>query len=144
MTIAPPWQHSRSPGSWFHRTFRNPSFKSGPFIPPQAPQDESAALRAELTHKQLRELVLELDKAGFSEANLATAWREMTNQDIAARIVGYIRQPPLAIRSCPSSSARPRAAKLLASRQWTTPQRQWLQNRRPDQGQHARRPRRAG
>src|SRR2546430_17270538 len=36
-------------GLWFHRTFRNPSFKSGPFIPPQAPQDESAELRVELT-----------------------------------------------------------------------------------------------
>src|SRR5215467_4684568 len=36
-------------GLWFHRTFRNPSFRSGPFIPPQAPQDESADLRAELT-----------------------------------------------------------------------------------------------
>lgn len=36
-------------GLWFHRTFRNPSFTSGPFIPPQAPPDESADLRAELT-----------------------------------------------------------------------------------------------
>jgi len=43
----------------------------------------------ELTRKQLRELALELDRAGFSETNLATAWREMTNQDIAARIVGF-------------------------------------------------------
>ena len=59
----------------------------------------------ELTRKQLRELVLELDKAGFTETNLATAWREMTNQDIAARIVGYIRQPPSAMRSCPTTSA---------------------------------------
>jgi hypothetical protein len=42
----------------------------------------------ELTRKQLRELALTLDKAGFSEANLAVAWREMTNQEIAARIVG--------------------------------------------------------
>jgi type I restriction enzyme, R subunit len=31
--------------------------------------------------------MLEPEKAG-----LATAWCEMTNQDIAARIVGYIRQ----------------------------------------------------
>jgi type I restriction enzyme R subunit len=35
-------------GLWFHRTFRDPSFRSGPFIPPQAPLDESAELRAEL------------------------------------------------------------------------------------------------
>lgn len=46
----------------------------------------------ELTRKQLRELALELDEAGFSEKKLTTAWREMTNQDIAARIVGFIRQ----------------------------------------------------
>ena len=30
----------------------------------------------ELTRKQLRELALELDRAGYSEVNLATAWRE--------------------------------------------------------------------
>ena len=46
----------------------------------------------DLTRKQLRELALELDQAGFTETNSPTAWREMTNQDIAARIVGYIRQ----------------------------------------------------
>jgi hypothetical protein len=34
---------------------------------------------------------MELDKAGFSEVNLETAWREMTNQEIAAKIVGFIR-----------------------------------------------------
>lgn len=39
----------------------------------------------ELTRKQLRDLGVELDKAGFSEASLAAAWREMTNQEIAAR-----------------------------------------------------------
>ena len=115
-------------GLWFHRTFRNPSFKSGPFIPPQAPQDESADLRAELTHKQLRELALELDKAGFSEASLATAWREMTNQDIAARIVGYIRQAAIGDPLVPYDQRVDSALqKLLASRQCSTPQRQWLQ-----------------
>jgi type I restriction enzyme R subunit len=33
---------------WFHRTFGNPQFKSGPFLPPRPPKDESAELRAEL------------------------------------------------------------------------------------------------
>jgi type I restriction enzyme R subunit len=33
---------------WFHRTFGNPQFKSGPFLPPRPPQDESAELRVEL------------------------------------------------------------------------------------------------
>ncbi len=35
-------------GVWFHRTFGVPQFKPGPFIPPQAPMDESKELRAEL------------------------------------------------------------------------------------------------
>jgi type I restriction enzyme R subunit len=35
-------------GLWFHRTFKDASFKSGPFIPPAAPKDESQELRAEL------------------------------------------------------------------------------------------------
>src|SRR2546430_6327286 len=35
-------------GLWFHRTFKNPSFRSGPFIPPTAPKNESDDLRGEL------------------------------------------------------------------------------------------------
>jgi type I restriction enzyme R subunit len=37
----------------------------------------------DLTRSQLRELRLQLDQAGFTEANLRTAVRETTNQDIA-------------------------------------------------------------
>lgn len=81
----------------------------------------------ELTRKQLRELVLELDKAGFTETNLATAWREMTNQDIAARIVGYIRQAAIGDALQPYNERVDRALqKLLASKTWTAPQRDWL------------------
>lgn len=56
----------------------------------------------ELTRGQLRELALELDRAGFSEANLSIAWREMTNQDIAPHgsSVTSVRQPS-AIPCCP-------------------------------------------
>ncbi|MGH0038005.1 MAG: type I restriction-modification system endonuclease [Myxococcota bacterium] len=82
----------------------------------------------ELTRQQLRELVLELDRAGFSEANLATAWRETTNQDIAARIIGYIRQAAIGDPLVPYEQRVDQALqKLLASRSWTNPQRQWLQ-----------------
>ena len=49
----------------------------------------------ELTRVQLRDLQLALDQAGYTERNLEVAWREMTNQDIAARIVGFIRQAAL-------------------------------------------------
>ena len=82
----------------------------------------------DLTRKQLRELALELDRAGFSEASLATAWRETTNQDIAARIIGYVRQAAIGDPLVPYEQRVESALqKMLASRSWTTPQRQWLQ-----------------
>ena len=81
----------------------------------------------ELTRQQLRELALELDRAGFPEASLHTAWREMTNQDIAARIVGYVRQAALGDALIPYDERVDRALhNLLASRAWTGPQRDWL------------------
>ena len=81
----------------------------------------------ELTRKQLRELALELDKAGFTETGLATAWREMTNQDIAARIVGFIRQAAIGDALLPYSERVDHALhKLLARKPWTSPQRDWL------------------
>jgi type I restriction enzyme R subunit len=81
----------------------------------------------ELTRRQLRELLLELDKAGFSEANLSAAWKQMTNQEIAARIVGYIRQAALGDPLIPFEQRVDRALQsMLATRAWTTPQRQWL------------------
>ena len=33
-----------------------------------------------------------LDGAGYTEAGLQTAWRETTNQDVAASIIGFIRR----------------------------------------------------
>jgi type I restriction enzyme R subunit len=81
----------------------------------------------ELTRKQLRELELELDKAGFSEIKLDTAWHDMTNRDIAARIVGYIRQAAIGDALVPYNERVDHALqKLLASRAWTGPQREWL------------------
>jgi type I restriction enzyme R subunit len=82
----------------------------------------------DLTRKDLRVLALELDRAGFSEANLATAWREKTNQGIAARIVGYIRAAANGDPLIPYERRVDEALQsILASRPWTTPQRQWLQ-----------------
>ncbi len=40
---------------WFHRTFKDRGYKSGPFIPPAPPKDESAEMRAEFD-KMAREL----------------------------------------------------------------------------------------
>jgi type I restriction enzyme R subunit len=82
----------------------------------------------ELTRKQLRELLLALDQAGYTERNLEVAWREMTNQDIAARILGFIRQAALGDALIPYDERVDGALKKILSRQpWTAPQRRWLQ-----------------
>lgn len=85
----------------------------------------------ELTRAQLRELALILDRAGFSETNLASAWRELTNQDIAARIVGYIRQAAIGDALLPYAERVDRALQQLLAqppggKPWSTPQRDWL------------------
>jgi type I restriction enzyme R subunit len=85
----------------------------------------------DLTRAQLRELVLALDAAGFSETKLATAWRELTNQDIAARIVGYIRQAAIGDALLPYGERVDHALQQLLAHPpggtpWTTPQRDWL------------------
>ncbi|MBR1854881.1 MAG: type I restriction-modification system endonuclease [Lachnospiraceae bacterium] len=46
----------------------------------------------DLTRESLKELKLILDRNNFSETKLQTAWREMTNEDIAADIISFIRQ----------------------------------------------------
>jgi type I restriction enzyme, R subunit len=82
----------------------------------------------ELTRKQLRELRLELDRAGYPERSLATAWRDMTNQDVAAGIVGYVRRAAIGDPLVPFEQRVDQAlAKILASKRWTGPQRQWLE-----------------
>ncbi|CAG1014606.1 Type-1 restriction enzyme R protein [Anaerolineales bacterium] len=82
----------------------------------------------DLTRKQLRELAMELDRAGFSEVNITTAWREMTNQEIAAHIVGFIRHLATGDPLVPYEQRVDWAlGQMLSSRDWTTPQRQWLQ-----------------
>ena len=49
----------------------------------------------ELTRKDLKELKLVLDRNNFNETMLNTAWKEMTNEDIAADIISFIRQRSL-------------------------------------------------
>jgi type I restriction enzyme R subunit len=49
----------------------------------------------ELTRESLKELKLILDRNNFSETMLQTAWKQMTNEDIAADIISFIRQQSL-------------------------------------------------
>lgn len=82
----------------------------------------------DLTRQQLKELRLALDTAGFTEAGLRVAWQETTNQEIAASIIGFIRQKALGSPLVPyEERVKAAMARILASRAWTRPQRQWLQ-----------------
>jgi type I restriction enzyme R subunit len=82
----------------------------------------------DLTRQQLREIKLALDQAGYPEAALRTAVRELSNKDVAASIIGYIRQQALGEPLVPYSERVARAMhKILSSRQWTDVQRKWLE-----------------
>lgn len=82
----------------------------------------------ELTRKDLKEIKEILDAAGFTEANLRTAWREWRNEDIAASIIGYIRTQALGSALIPYQERVDTALKcILKKRAWTSPQRTWLQ-----------------
>ncbi|MEG0107833.1 MAG: type I restriction-modification system endonuclease [Lachnospiraceae bacterium] len=49
----------------------------------------------ELTRSELNSLKLELDRNSFTEKMLNTAWKQMTNEDITADIISFIRQQAL-------------------------------------------------
>lgn len=82
----------------------------------------------ELTRQSLKELKLALDAAGYTETALQTAWRDVTNEDIAATLIGFIRQRSLGEPLVPYAERVDKAVKrVLSSRPWTPPQRKWLE-----------------
>ncbi|AWB65322.1 type I restriction-modification system endonuclease [Saccharobesus litoralis] len=81
----------------------------------------------ELTRDSLKELALELEKNEFREQDLKVAWKEVKNEDIAARIIGFIRQAAIGEALEPYDQRVDRALdKILSSQPWKTPQREWL------------------
>ncbi|WP_245999069.1 type I restriction-modification system endonuclease [Paracoccus methylarcula] len=81
----------------------------------------------DLTRAELRSLRLELDKLGFSETSLRRAWNDASNEDIAASIIGFIRQAALGDALIPFETRVQNATKaILAKAKWTDPQKQWL------------------
>jgi len=81
----------------------------------------------ELTRAQLREVLHALDAAGYSETSLRVAHRDLSNVDVAAKIVGFIRRQALGSPLEPYASRVDRALRTIVARQpWTTPQREWL------------------
>lgn len=82
----------------------------------------------ELTREDLRQLRLALAAAEFREATIRTAWREAKNEDIAASIIGYIRQLAIGSPLIPFEARVDRALKkILVSRKWPAPQQKWLE-----------------
>lgn len=95
--------------------------------------NESAALKCvvtrpkDLTREQLKEVRLLLDQHGFSRTTLASAWRKKTNQEIAASIIGYIRQAALGENLISFQQRVDLAMGHIYSLQpWTPVQRKWL------------------
>lgn len=82
----------------------------------------------DLTREQLKEIRLLLDSKGYSEASLKTAWREKTNQDIAAGIIGHIRRAALGEALVPfEQRVNIAMQRIYAQRQWNPNQRKWLE-----------------
>jgi type I restriction enzyme R subunit len=81
----------------------------------------------DLTREHLREVRLLLDQHGYSEVNLGSAWRHKTNQEMAASIVGYIRQAALGEALVPFEQRVAHAMQTIYTLQaWTPVQRRWL------------------
>ncbi len=75
----------------------------------------------------MKEVRLYLDQNGYAESSLRAAWRNSTNQEIAASIIGYIRQAALGEALIPFEQRVANGMeKIYAMRSWTTVQRRWL------------------
>lgn len=81
-----------------------------------------------LTRQSLKELAVELERNSFREKDLQTAWQEVKQEDIAARIIGFIRQAAIGEALIPWEQRVDNALEAILNRQpWTTPQKQWLE-----------------
>lgn len=82
----------------------------------------------DLTREDLRELEKALAAHDFTERMIGSAWKQARNEDIAARLIGYIRQLALGSPLIPFEQRVDRALKkILASQTWTPPQQKWLE-----------------
>lgn len=81
----------------------------------------------ELTRKELKDLAVLLDAQGYSEASLRQAYGRARNADIAAHIIGFVRQAAIGDPLVPyETRVENGVQRILASRDWTAKQRQWL------------------
>lgn len=81
----------------------------------------------ELTREALRQLRLELDAAGFTDTKIRRAWSDVKNEEIAASIIGYIRQAAIGDPLIPyAERVRKAVQAILQKLQWTDVQRKWI------------------
>ena len=81
----------------------------------------------DLTRAELKALRVAMDKQGYSEASLRRAWSEAKNEDIAASIIGFVRQAALGDALTPLDVRVRRAMQRIYARgSWTEVQRKWL------------------
>ena len=81
----------------------------------------------ELTRKELKDLAILLDEHGFSEASLRQAYGRARNADIAAHIIGFVRQAAIGDPLVPyEARVENGVQQIIASRLWTAKQKQWL------------------
>jgi len=81
----------------------------------------------DLTRKELSQLAGLLDEKNYSEAMLRAAYGKARNADIAAHIIGFVRQAALGDPLVPYATRVENAIlKIEASRRWTQKQKEWL------------------
>ncbi|WP_086479308.1 type I restriction-modification system endonuclease [Oceanospirillum sanctuarii] len=95
--------------------------------------NQNAALSAvvnrprDLTREQLREIKLQLDNAGFSEARLQSAEAQLSNQEIAASIIGHIRRAALGEGLVPfEQRVNSAMQRIYDNHNWNPNQKRWL------------------
>lgn len=95
--------------------------------------NQNAALAAvvnrprDLTREQLKEVKLLLDQSKFPEASLDSAWRAKKNHEIAASIIGYIRQAAIGEALIPFEQRLQTAMdQIYTSHPWNQAQKRWL------------------
>ena len=82
----------------------------------------------DLTRADLQALRRAFDLKGYSEANLRTAWSQARNEDIVAPLIAYIRQAALGDPLVPyARRVQDAMDRIRRSRNWTEPQKRWLQ-----------------
>jgi type I restriction enzyme R subunit len=82
----------------------------------------------DLTRAELKQIAVLLDEKGFSEASLRQAYGRVRNADIAAHIIGFVRQAALGDPLVPYQTRVDNGVqRIVASRDWTVEQKRWLQ-----------------